>query len=172
MDGGLSLLLTGHGDGTFTPVWPKRSGLVVPGDAKSIVVTDLDGDGWEDFLVGVNDSEVIAWENRSAQTGNRVFNVHLKGQVGNPGGVGSRVAIHRDDGLVQTAEVHAGGGYLSQSSGRLTFGLGTDCSVQKIEVFLPDGRMMEQLPPFDGDCVTIHVPPFQGSIAENGPDQS
>ncbi len=172
MDGGLSLLLTGHGDGTFTPVWPKRSGLVVPGDAKSIVVTDLNGDGWGDFLVGVNDSEVIAWVNRSAQLGNRVFNVQLKGQVGNPGGVGSRVALHRDDGSVQTAEIHAGGGYLSQSSGQLTFGLGTGCRVRKIEVFLPDGRVMEEFPPFAGDRVTIHVPLLQGSTSENGPGQS
>ncbi|MEO8429082.1 MAG: VCBS repeat-containing protein, partial [Verrucomicrobiota bacterium] len=40
MDGGLSLLLRGNGDGSFTPVWPKESGLVVPGDAKGLVVID------------------------------------------------------------------------------------------------------------------------------------
>ena len=38
MDGGLSLLLKGQGDGTFRCVWPDRSGLVVPGDAKSLVI--------------------------------------------------------------------------------------------------------------------------------------
>src|SRR6185369_8744905 len=38
MDGGLSLLLRGNGDGSFTPVWPNESSLVVPGDAKGLIV--------------------------------------------------------------------------------------------------------------------------------------
>ena len=37
MDGGLSLVLLGAGDGTFRPLWPGESGLIVPGDAKALV---------------------------------------------------------------------------------------------------------------------------------------
>ena len=45
MDGGVGLLLLGRGDGTFDPVWPNRSGLVVTGDAKSVTTADVNGDG-------------------------------------------------------------------------------------------------------------------------------
>jgi hypothetical protein len=43
MDGRLSLLLRGRGDGIFTAVRPAQSGLVVPEDAKGLAVTDLTG---------------------------------------------------------------------------------------------------------------------------------
>ena len=55
MDGGVGLLLMGDGKGNFHPVWPDRSGLVVPGDATDVAAVDLDGNGSVDFVVGVND---------------------------------------------------------------------------------------------------------------------
>jgi hypothetical protein len=131
MDGGLSLLLKGNGDGTFTPIPPKASGLLVPGDAKSLVVTDLNGDGWPDFVVGVNDGQPLAFENRGSSK-NRVVNVRLAGKPGNPTATGARVTVTRTDGRTQTAEVGAGGGYLSQSSPVLTFGLGETNQVKEI----------------------------------------
>ena len=138
MDGGLSLLLRGNGDGTFTPIPPKRSGLLVPGDAKSLVVTDLNGDGWPDFVVGVNDGEPMAFENRGASK-NRVVNVRLAGRPGNPTAIGARVTLTRTDGQTQTVEAYAGGGYLSQSSAVLTFGLGETNQVKAIRVRWPNG---------------------------------
>ena len=58
MDGGLGLLLLGLGDGSFQPVWPARSGLILNVDATSLATTDLDGDGRLDFVVGVNNGPV------------------------------------------------------------------------------------------------------------------
>ena len=79
MDGGLSLLLRGNGDGSFTPVWPNESGLVVPGDAKGLVVIDLNNDGWPDFVVGINNGAPVAFENRGLKQ-NRVMNIRLQGR--------------------------------------------------------------------------------------------
>ncbi len=79
MDGGLSLLLTGNGDGSFNAVPPARSGLVVPGDAKGLTVTDVNADGWPDFVVGVNDEEVVCFQHQT--TGHRILNVRLAGPV-------------------------------------------------------------------------------------------
>ena len=62
MDGGLSLLLNGKGDGTFEPVPPNESGLVVPGDAKGLAITDLNGDLQPDIVVTINDGEMVAFE--------------------------------------------------------------------------------------------------------------
>ncbi len=65
-DGGLSQLLRGDGQGRFTPVSPAESGLVVPGDAKALVVLDLDNDGWLDFLVSRNNSTILAFRHKGA----------------------------------------------------------------------------------------------------------
>jgi hypothetical protein len=139
MDGGVSLLLLGRGGGRFEPVRPDRSGIVVPGDAKSLVVTDLNGDGREDLIFGINDGELMTFENRSTQ--NRRFEVRLKGKPGNPTAVGARVTLELSDGTKQTAEVAAGSGYLSQSSPRLVFGLGTSNAPARVHVRWPDGTL-------------------------------
>ena len=52
-DGGLGLLLTGDGRGNFTSVDPSLSGIVVPGDARSIHTSDLDGDDRPDLVFGL-----------------------------------------------------------------------------------------------------------------------
>lgn len=64
MDGGISLLLKGTGDGNFEPISPGISGLVIPGDAKGVAVTDLNNDGHSDIIVTINDGEVMAFEGR------------------------------------------------------------------------------------------------------------
>jgi hypothetical protein len=137
MDGGVSQLLFGNGDGTFRPVPPSESGLVVPGDAKSLTTADVDGDGEVDFLVGVNASELAVWQ-QAKPTGGTV-GVRLRGKAGNPTAIGARVSLVLTDGMRQTAEVQAGGGYLSQSSPTLWFGTGRNYSIARIDVTWPDG---------------------------------
>ncbi|AOS43562.1 FG-GAP repeat protein [Lacunisphaera limnophila] len=63
-DGGLSQLLRGDGRGGFQAVAPVESGLVVPGEAKAVVVLDLDRDGWPDFLVSRNHGSTLAFRNQ------------------------------------------------------------------------------------------------------------
>ena len=140
MDGGVSLLLLGNGDGTFAPRWPDASGLVVPGDAKSLTCTDLNNDGWPDFVVSVNDGPLQSFENKPSES-NRVLSVRLRGKPGNLTAIGARVAIQVSDGNTQTAEVHAGGGYLSQTTGTLTFGLGAQSQATQITILWPDGAV-------------------------------
>jgi hypothetical protein len=147
MDGGLSLLLKGDGKGSFAPVWPDASGLIVPGDAKSLTVTDLNGDQRPDFVVGVNNGETLAFENRSS-AGNPLV-VRLSGAPGNPTAIGARVTVELSNGVNQTAEVTAGGGYLSQNGGELFFGLG-DSQVKQIVVRWPDGTSSEHAAPAAG----------------------
>ena len=156
MDGGLSLLLRGRGNGQFEPVWPAQSGLVVPGDAKSLVTLDLNMDGHLDFLVGINNGVPMAFVNRASDQ-NQILIVRLKGQPGNTTAVGARVRIDLVGGQSQTAEIHAGGGYLSQSSPDLAFGLGTN-RVKRIGVTWPDGKKTIEVPPIDSLRVTIEQP--------------
>jgi len=141
MDDGLSVLLLGDGKGGFAPVEPRRSGLVVPQDAKGLVVTDIDRDGRPDFVIGVNDGEALAFENRTAAT---PLAVRLIGSKGNPTAIGARVTLTYSSGATRTAEVFAGGGYLSQSSPAVYFGRAEEKEARKILVRWPDGSQSEK----------------------------
>lgn len=138
MDGGLSLLLMGDGHGRFEPVWPSASGIIVPQAATSLVATHLDDDNRPDLLLGVNDGELIAYENR-LDVAHEHLRVRLVGQSPNPQAIGARVLLGLSDGAQQIAEVHAGGGYLSQASPTLTFGLG-DAQPTQLVIRWPTGR--------------------------------
>ncbi|MAE67905.1 MAG: RNA-binding protein [Phycisphaeraceae bacterium] len=137
MDGGLSQLMRGAGDGTFSPVGPDRSGLAVPQDARSVSASDVNGDGALDFVVGVNDGPLQIWLAERPST-DRFVQVRLRGRAGNPSGIGARVTVQTTDHKTQTAEVTAGSGYLSQSGATLVYGVG-GARVDRITVRWPDG---------------------------------
>jgi hypothetical protein len=138
MDGGVSILLLGNGDGAFSPVWPNRSGLFAYGDANALSSVDLNDDDWVDFAITQNDGPLIAFENRGSQK-HKPFTVRLKGEPGNLAAIGSHVTVILDNGSRQTAEIYAGSGYLSQSTNTLFFGLGESGSAVQVEVRWPDG---------------------------------
>jgi len=56
-DGGLSLLLFGVGDGTFSPVWPEQSGIFISSDAVDAKALDINGDEILDLIVGINNEK-------------------------------------------------------------------------------------------------------------------
>ena len=81
MDGGVSLLLSGNGDGTFEPIWPKESGLIHYGDAKALATTDLNRDGKPDFITTANNANPIVFLNQGTEG---TFTLRLQGSKGNP----------------------------------------------------------------------------------------
>jgi hypothetical protein len=137
-DGGLSLFLRGDGRGNFVPIPPAQSGLVVPGDAKALVMADLDDDGWPDFLVSRNHSTAMAWHNRGMPD-RHSFQVRLQGRPGNPTAVGAQLRLELTDRTVQVAEITAGGGYYSQSAGGVFFGWPEGNPPRRLSVRWPDG---------------------------------
>jgi hypothetical protein len=54
MDGGISLVLLGLGDGRFEPLMPGDSGVLVPEEVRRLAATDLDGDGRADLVFRVS----------------------------------------------------------------------------------------------------------------------
>ena len=155
-DGGLSLLLRGNGDGSFEPVRPDRSGLIVPGDAKGASAVDLNDDGWVGLVVAINDDAPVAFENRGND--NRTSRVRLLGVAGNPTAVGARVTLRFEDGSTRTAEVQSGSSYLSQSSATLLFGLGRESRSGEVEVRWPDGRTTRAPLALDEAIVVLKQP--------------
>jgi tetratricopeptide (TPR) repeat protein len=165
MDGGVSLLLRGRGDGSFQPVWPNESGLLVEGDGKGASRVDLNQDGWTDFAVSQNDGAVRIFLNRGDPQ-NRMVRVQLRGSHGNPTGVGTRIKLESTDGSEQLREVYAGGSYLSQSSAAVHFGLGRKNRAATVEIRWPDGRVERRPVTEEGPLLTVDAPGENTGLVE------
>ncbi len=144
MAGGLGTLLLGSESGEFETQWPHQSGIAIPNDAKGVVVGDFNQDLRPDLAVAINDQTPAFLLNRSTSYPHLVL--ELEGREGNRQAVGARVEVWTQDGQVQVLESRAGGGYLSQSTGRLHAGLG-DQKVEKIIVRWPNGNSQAFPPP-------------------------
>ncbi len=107
------------------------------GDGRAVALVDWDDDGRLDmFLKNRTAPRVQFFRNQSASGG--FLSVQLEGVRCNRDAIGARVWVELD-GRVLTKTLHAGDGYLSQSSKRLHFGLGDADSVQRLSVAWPDG---------------------------------
>lgn len=157
MDGGVGLLLLGDGAGAFAPVWPDQSGVMVPNDAKSLVMIDLNDDGALDLLFGCNDDEVVAFENQ-IETAHRMRRIDLIGRSANRSAIGARVNVHFTDGSVNAHEIYAGQSYLSQNSSKLVIAPPTGVNIRTIQVRWPDGKesIIEQPIPWENNLVIVH----------------
>ncbi len=155
-DGGLGQLLRGDGHGHFADVPPRESGLVVPGDAKALVVLDLDQDGWPDFVVSRNDGTSLAFRNNGV-AGRHSLRVRLRGPAGNPTAVGARVTLELSDGSRQTSEVAAGSGYYSQSSAACFFGWPEGNAPRKLHVHWPSGEETDHAVPAQSIELTLSL---------------
>ncbi|MDA7881038.1 VCBS repeat-containing protein [Akkermansiaceae bacterium] len=108
MDGGLGLILENDGSGNLTPMTAAESGLVIPGDAKSLTTIDLNQDSRLDLVFGINDGSTITYLNQTAKD---VLKIPLS-----PSDTGIKVTLNG-----ATRSLHGGGSYLAQSPAFLTF---------------------------------------------------
>ncbi len=156
-DAGISQLLRGNGHGEFVLAAPTESNLIVPGDAKALVVLDLDRDGWPDFFVSRNHDSALAFHN-NAIPGRNSLRVVLRGGTGNPTAVGARITVDLADGTTQMSEVAAGSGYYSQSTAACFFGWLDGNAPKKIHVRWPSGATTEHDVSGKSSTVTLTGP--------------
>ncbi len=157
-DGGLSQLLRGDGHGHFTAVPLAESGLLVPGDAKALVVLDLDHDGWPDFLVSRNNDDTLAFRNNGV-AGRKSVRIILRGPAGNPTAVGARITVELTDGSTLNSDVYAGSGYYSQSAAACFFGYPDANPPRQVRVRWPSGRTTQHpFPPSSSSLIMISKP--------------
>ena len=156
-DSGLSQLLRGDGHGHFAVVPPAESNLLVPGDAKALVVLDLDQDGWPDFLLTRNNNTTLAFRNNGV-AGRHSLRIALHGPAGNSTAVGARITVELSDGSTQTSEVYAGSGYYSQSTAACFFGYPETNPPKQIRVRWPSGVTTEHTLPPNSATLILSMP--------------
>jgi hypothetical protein len=139
MDGGVSLVLLGDGKGNMSPVWPDKSGLVIAGEARTLALADLNGNGLLDVAIGVKGENILGFENIAGDS-ERTLVVPLKGSGKNHKAIGARLQLVFADESLQAVEVAAGGGYLSQSTATPRFSLPRGKKPVRIEVRWPGGQ--------------------------------
>lgn len=118
-------------------------------DARGMAVADFDNDGDLDIVVNTNPGDIgkpsvppVVLRNDLGQ-GKNWLAVKLRGTVSNHDAVGAQVTIaaRNQAGAPVTIMRHvtAGGGYASQNSDRLYFGLG-DATIETVTVRWPSGE--------------------------------
>ena len=154
-DGGVSLVLTGNGDGSFNAMRPNLSGVVVPGDAKAACLADLNDNGHPELIITTNDGPCHTFTLGDKPQG--FLKITLQGKAPNHHAIGSRLLVHYANGTVIAHEVTAGGGYLSQSTTTQFIDVYQQ-KVKRIDVIWPDGAKSSSEPVNGQSELTLAYP--------------
>jgi peroxiredoxin len=126
------------GDGTFAEL-SSLSRADAVGDGRALCVVDWDDDGRLDLFLKSRTAPRVAFFRNQMRTDGHFVAVDLVGTTCNRDAIGARVEVTAG-GRVLRKTLHAGEGYLAQSSKRLHFGLGPAERIERIAVRWPDGN--------------------------------
>lgn len=135
------------GDSGFVLVDNTHAGsdLFKPIVGRGSAYADIDGDGDLDVVFTALHGAPVLLRNDST-LGNHWLRLRLVGTKSNRDAIGATVRI-TSGGKTQARFVTATRSYLSQSELAVTFGLGTQTSVESIEVLWPGGKSQKVTPP-------------------------
>lgn len=108
---------------------------------RGTAVGDINNDGQLDIVIFNVNAPPSVFLNQTRNLSHRVL-FHLIGTKSNRAAIGARVRVTTSR-LAQIDEVHAGGSYNSSNDTRLHFGLGSESTMKKVEVFWPSGLRQE-----------------------------
>lgn len=116
------------------------SGIDFLEDGRGVATTDWDHDGDSDVILTSRNGCRLRILCNQLDSGNDFLQLTMVGTNSNADAIGTRALVFlegKPTPIIKT--VNAGSGYLSQSSKRLTFGLGQDANIEKLTIVWPDG---------------------------------
>ena len=129
-------LFRNQGDGTFADVSSTFTGIP-DASRRGAALGDLNNDGNIDVVVLNMDGPPQLLLNQGENHNHRVL-LKLIGTKSNKMAIGAKVTVSAGK-LVQTAEVRAGGSYLSSNDPRLHFGLAAETKMNEVTIRWPNG---------------------------------
>ena len=133
------LLLRNRGNGTFENITSTLGAAFTrPVMGRGAAYLDYDNDGDLDLITTSLNGPAALFRNDDASKG-KWLRVKAVGTTSNRSGIGAMVRVTSASGT-QWQQVHSGSSYASQSELTLTFGLGTDARVSKVDVVWPSGK--------------------------------
>ncbi len=120
----------------------ENSGVDYPGNSRSAVFLDLDGDGDLDIILNNLQEKAVVYRNTAEKLNRNWLAVRL---IGDPArqttrdALGAKIIVETDTGIRVWREVHSTSGYLSAHPKEQHFGLGTGKRA-RISVFWPNGE--------------------------------
>jgi len=134
-----NVLFRNNGDETFTDVgWVNGADRIE--DGRGAAILDFNGDGGLDILLRNYRQPAILLKNRPGPA--HWISLGLVGTRSNRDAVGARIRLRTGDRW-QTRVVSVGSGYLSGSSQRPHFGLGSATRVDEVVIYWPSGERTE-----------------------------
>jgi enediyne biosynthesis protein E4 len=159
-------LMMNNGDETFSErsaeegIEPPARGLYLEGtfrgkplprSSRAAAVADFDGDGRLEIVVNNFNDNPYYCKNNFPQKNYVAF--RLKGTQSNRDAIGAVARLYAGKEIM-TRQVHPAGGYLSQSSKTLHFGLGDRSKIDRIEIKWPRGMVQK----IEGPAInTLHA---------------
>ena len=108
-------------------------------DGRVIAVSDWDHDGDLDFWIANRTGPQVRFLRNDAVHQHHFIAFRLEGVRCNRDAIGSRVIVQLKDGPTLTRALRGGGGYLSQNTKWVHFGLGEQQEIERVTVRWADG---------------------------------
>ncbi|HUJ31162.1 MAG TPA: CRTAC1 family protein [Candidatus Acidoferrum sp.] len=136
------LFLNSGGDRFHDIASEAGPGFDQPRVGRGLCYGDFDRDGDLDLLMTTNNGAACLFRNDQL-SGNKSVRFRLVGTKSNRDAIGATVRIVDSNGTPQSRMVKTGSSYLSQSELPVTFGLGKQDQIARVEVEWPSGRKEE-----------------------------
>ncbi len=115
------------------------TGLDFPDDGRALAMVDWDLDGRLDMWVTNRTAPRVRFLHNTSRSTHHSVMLRLQGTTANRDAIGARVELQLTGGTKQIRTLHAGDGYLAQSSKWVHFGLGDVAEIEKVAVRWPGG---------------------------------